>query len=386
MALGRRLLLSAGLALLAGPLVSQGAAAETRGFVVTWFSPAHYEDGRECPQGMTTGPDIPAFLARFDAAERARLLKGENRNELQRRIMDRGPNGENVCENPTSVPDPGMRTVEGKTGFGLNLDGTEDGSGGASGCAHEKFTSPSGERVDNQWYRLRGCIPVRRNDGFLPKYHNGMMRDGNNTILIELRGVDDPRNDGEVEVGIYAGKDPVVTGPAGQILADSSLTVTDEAAWRAETKGRIVDGVLSTDPVDINFQSDNATPPGDYLLKAGRLRLTLLPDGKAKGLMAGYQPLDHLWGVQAPVNRNRNEGAGVGRTFHSALETTLGGPTTCPGYYYALHRLADGFKDPKTGQCTAISAAFDVEAVPAFIIHPPSAANQKPVQAAEARK
>jgi hypothetical protein len=35
-----------------------------------------------------------------------------------------------------------------------------------------------------------------------------------------------------------------------------------------------------------------------------------------------------------------------------------------------MKKLADGYRDPKTGQCTALSTAYQIEAVPAFLIHP----------------
>jgi hypothetical protein len=35
----------------------------------------------------------------------------------------------------------------------------------------------------------------------------------------------------------------------------------------------------------------------------------------------------------------------------------------------ALTQNADGYPDPQTGKCTAISTALNVEAVPAFIVH-----------------
>jgi hypothetical protein len=38
--------------------------------------------------------------------------------------------------------------------------------------------------------------------------------------------------------------------------------------------------------------------------------------------------------------------------------------------YAALHEYADGFKDPKTGQCSGISTIYDLQATQAFVIHP----------------
>ena len=38
----------------------------------------------------------------------------------------------------------------------------------------------------------------------------------------------------------------------------------------------------------------------------------------------------------------------------------LAGDVNAPGLYYTLKRLADAYPDPKTGENTAISAAFEI--------------------------
>ena len=43
---------------------------------------------------------------------------------------------------------------------------------------------------------------------------------------------------------------------------------------------------------------------------------------------------------------------------------------SCPALYKAMHDLADGYKDPATGQCTAISTAINIKAVRTFVIPP----------------
>jgi hypothetical protein len=53
---------------------------------------------------------------------------------------------------------------------------------------------------------------------------------------------------------------------------------------------------------------------------------------------------------------------------------TLGGAGTalvagidCAAYLSTLQKLADGQRDPKTGQCRSISSAFQLSAVPAYV-------------------
>ena len=51
--------------------------------------------------------------------------------------------------------------------------------------------------------------------------------------------------------------------------------------------------------------------------------------------------------------------------------------------YVAAKQLADGYPDPETGNCTALSSSYTIEAIPAFVIKPSS---EKPKQSASPRK
>ena len=44
----------------------------------------------------------------------------------------------------------------------------------------------------------------------------------------------------------------------------------------------------------------------------------------------------------------------------------------CSSQYRTLKALADGDRDPKTGQCNRISTVLKVEAVPAFVFDQPA--------------
>jgi hypothetical protein len=139
-------------------------------------------------------------------------------------------------------------------------------------------------------------------------------------------------------------------------MAYASLTMTSDTKFRNTTHGKIVDGVLITQPADINLQYDFGGYPSYYHMKAAHLRLKLQPDGSAKGLLAGY--IDN---------------SDVDLTKHAKQESAEMIGYDCPTFSQAVRRFSDGFKDPKTGQCTAISAAFDITAIPAFVIHPEDA-------------
>jgi len=92
----------------------------------------------------------------------------------------------------------------------------------------------------------------------------------------------------------------------------------------------------------------------EYEMRQARFELTLQPDGGAKGLMGAYQDIYNVYSLFRTV------GAGV-----SAVASV-----DCRAEYKALQEMADAYPDPKTGKCTAVSLAYEVEAVPAFIVHP----------------
>jgi hypothetical protein len=92
----------------------------------------------------------------------------------------------------------------------------------------------------------------------------------------------------------------------------------------------------------------------NQLIKDMRLVMEIAPDGvKAKGLMGGYYGVEQLMFYIG----------GIG-PIHSS------GQADCPSIYHAAWELADGYPDPKTGRCSALSSAFTFEAVSAFIVHP----------------
>lgn len=351
----RPLMIGALIAAAAAPSVD---AAETLGFVVTrWFSAFHetrFMD--ECPEGLNPGnKDI--WLSHLTAAER-RTQPLVPATEM-RAANFRGRNGEDVCVVPTSVDDPPLKTAEGEFSFGMNLDGNSDGAATPKTCRHENFTSPAGEAgVDNQMFRLMGCVGAWRSDGHIENNaHSHRMSNGLGMILIEVEGVDDRRNDDNVRITFYRGTDPFTLDASGRPLAYASYDIDAENGvprYGDSVRGRIVDGVASTDAGDVhvpffgNYQYDR------LLLRDMRLNFELAPDGaSAKGLAAGY----------VNVTQFTNYVGGMLGAFPNTQQFS------CPAIYKAAHQLADGHPDA-SGNCTTLSAAYKVEAVAAFINHP----------------
>src|SRR5277367_6973431 len=95
-------------------------AGEAKGYAVTWFQPAMFTGDDDCPDGLNKSPDFKAiFAAEGKTAEQIKnLIDHPNSKEFLDAVENRGPHGEDVCRDPTSVPDPGHKTLKGKTAIG----------------------------------------------------------------------------------------------------------------------------------------------------------------------------------------------------------------------------------------------------------------------------
>ncbi|HTJ64334.1 MAG TPA: hypothetical protein VL899_11035 [Alphaproteobacteria bacterium] len=349
------------------------ALAETRGYAVTWFQPAMYTGDDDCPDGLNKSPDFAAiFKAEGKTAEQIKdLIDHPNSKEFGLAVINRGPHGENVCADPASVPDPQLKTGKGKIAWGFNLDGkTDDGGAPAPNtCAHAKYVSPDGTPgIDNQMYRALSCMVALRgkrgHDGFVMSYIMERMRaEGLRTYLVEIKGIDDPRNNKDVEVGIYLGSDPLVLDAKGEVRRDTTQRISKDPRWHNVVHGTMKDGVITTDVFNLNLLGDPIWVP-EFHFKQAKMQLTLQDDGTIKGTVGGYQDLMAMY-----YNTSKS---GI------LFETT--NAATCPGVYYALKKMADGAPDPKTGECTQISTAFTIEALPAFVIHQPGDTSGKTAQ------
>jgi hypothetical protein len=87
--------------------------------------------------------------------------------------------------------------------------------------------------IDNQLYRVIGCIGGMRAKGVIAENANSAIRtEAYNRTLLEVTGVDDLQNDASVDVTTYRGLDPVV--------ADGANNAVPWTSQRIDTKRRPV--------------------------------------------------------------------------------------------------------------------------------------------------
>lgn len=347
----------------ATPALPSPPANGELGFIVTHFAPAIYQGKEDCPEGLAATLR-ENYLQTLIPAERLRLLDKANEEELTSRWKGYafGPENTNICTHPDKFDRPPQRVVQGKVAQGLNLDG--DGGASPEGCAHDNFTGPAEEAgIDNQMWRAMGCVRTWRGvDGVGGDIVRGLTQflvSGEHTQVLLLTGVDSLANDPEVTV-IYANsEDRAIVDSRQNFIPGASYSVTEDAHHRNVLKGAIANGVLMTEPQHIRLRQtwgqgserDIRGARTEWDLRQGRLRLAFQPDGSLKGIVGGYQP---IWNVMASASVG-GEGAA----------TTAG--YDCAAMYAALRKMADGDRDPRTGQCTTISSGLEAVAIPAFV-------------------
>ena len=307
-------------------------------------------DGKaECPNGMNDGP-------------REQFDKLYPRDGTTRTLLETQLEREGEIWNPSldkeKLP---FYEAQGKTGIGLNLDGR---------VGPNDYTSPTGEKgIDNQMYRSVGCVASYRGpDGSYRHFTESYMQQFDfNRTLLELTGVDSLANDGDVTVSVYRGLDPLLLDSAGEHIAGGSQRA--DHRWGKEfikhIKGKIVDGVLTTEPTDVFLPETLARGVAKQFIHAWRVQLKLSPEG-AEGLMGGYVDVERLYNL-------------LGQNWATHFRSY--GQESLPSEYRLFRENADGYPDPKTGEMTAISTAWEVKFQQVFIMHPPtSVASTKPAR------
>jgi hypothetical protein len=340
---------------------THASASETRGYVVSWFGVSTYYGGEgDCPDGLN--PMSTEFYKRellrlgYSEPDATKLLKdfpgnpGRPDGEYIKIMGTRGDKKTNVYAHPESAADPGLKEVKGKFAYGFNLDGKVD--------SPISFTDPDTKEqgIKNQYYRSLGCIRSFRAPPpahpTLAQAQWDVLRDEMPAWLIEIAGITDPKNSGNVTVTISRGVDHVSRDATGAVRSDMSFKVDPDPRTHNVLHGSIKNGILTTEPSNIRIVADPFLIPEFKWTKA-QLKLELKPDGSLKGILGGYHDWYALYWSYAESGWVEEHSASV----------------DMPALYYSLKRNADADPDPATGENKSISTAYEVEAVPAFVIH-----------------
>jgi hypothetical protein len=345
--------------LISMPLIANGE--ETRGYVISMIHTATYVDEQTCPQG-TNGlpPDIllrRVMGAGYSEEEAFRILTSGNgglddegnRVGVARTLGSVGGNWNGLDFNPAnipgSLPDPNPHLAQGRFALGLDLDGLV----GPDSWEHPE-TGQQG--IDNQMWRVLGCWDVYNvNKPVLP-YNETIVWDtavdAMPAWLLSISG-EDISQDGEVTVTFDRALNIPLRDAYGSIMSGASFAVDTNPRSHNVFVGHIEDRVLTIEPGDFFMQGESQFY--SHLRFTGtQLRLEMDDDGSLRGHIGGYQPWRDYY-------------------HYLSVRGETDGMVDLPGAFYAMKRLADATPDPETGENTAISSAYFIEAVPAFHVN-----------------
>lgn len=292
---------------------------------------------------LPPGVDLKTPINEAQALEIGRLNgfpKGRGRPAFQNTTV-----AYSACSDPADFAElgEGFKIFEGKSAAGIDLDGK---------AGAEDFQGVDGKPgVDNQLWRAVGCVKAFRESSDAKLARKTFMS-ARAPTLIELKGVDSLQDDPDVIVNVYAAAEPLARDARGDALARASFAVEKNPRLRATVRGRIKGGVLETDPVDLvlNYKEQIIDAPRD--IRGARIRATFGADGSIQGSLFGYYTVASYYSSIEQMTQNGANLTGV----------------SCPGVYQAVNRLADGYRDAKTGRYTAISSAYNFVGVRAFVI------------------
>ncbi len=349
---------AAALVALAGMAASVNpASAATRSYVVSWFTQGMYSTENDCPGGINPPiekqwvKDLMDLGMTRDEAQAIVVRVGNGDRSAHDIIVNRGRiNGQpvNAYNNPQAVKDPMMVAVDSKYGVGFNLDGK--GAASPNG-----FEDPeTGEKgVNNQMARALGCIfnlrakPPLRSSDTEQWWH--LIQDYQPAWLISI-DADDFKNSSTAKITFDRALEHPSWDANSETRRNMTYRIDPDPRSHTEIKGSIKDGVFHAATEQTLFMVGDLLVMPALELHKTHVRIKIQEDGSLDGYLGGYQPWVQVY---FPI-------AAGGNAFEMNVAHDI------PGIYYLLKKNADAEPDPKTGENTAISATWRIEAVPSF--------------------
>ena len=342
---------------------SAALALESKSFVVGWFSHATNNTEGDCGPGGSnptvqeqylknladlgmSGEEIEALIKERDSNE-------EGPNRMAEIIRSRGRiDGKpvNPYMYPATVKDPEWKALVGNLAYGFDLDAK-----GADQPGSFTHVDTKQKGIDHKLYRAVGCYRAFRGslDG-RPTYWDwlwGQLKDSQPAWIVTITG-EDLSKDGEVTVTFDRALEFLQSNVDGTPRADVTYRIDPDPRSHNVMKGKIENGVVTAAMDGMFRMYSNPLGVPEFRFHNAKFDFKIRRDGTADGFLGGYQPWSDLYFAFASGGQ--------------AIEQCIVGDI--PGLYYLLKKNADAFPDEKTGVNSAISAAYYMEAVPAFAV------------------
>jgi hypothetical protein len=337
-------------------VVARPAAAETRGYVISWFATATYiRDFKEnCPEDRNKGRtelDIRRLIEIGYTREQATKIVGTGTVTLpaqyEQRIATNATetNGRHVSiyNYPDATKDPNIETVSGRYAYGFDLGGSNPAA---------KFEDPeTHQKVDNQLWRAVGCTEsfnkVPPGKPYPEELSWNLMIDSAPAWTMQISGADLSK-DGPVTVTLDRATQHLERDANGDVEADGTYIIEPHSSSHNLLHGQIKDGVLTITPANLYLQGELPFY-FEIALRNAHMRIEAGPQGRLVGYWGGY--LNWRNYMYMYTSRPPNGADSI-------------------GLFWAVKKMADSNPDPKTGENRDISGTFRMEALPAYLAQP----------------
>ncbi|MCB9663125.1 MAG: hypothetical protein H6732_03360 [Alphaproteobacteria bacterium] len=232
---------------------------------------------------------------------------------------------------------------------GFDLDGL--GAQDDADCDVDDLSGPDGTLgIDNQFATVFDALPAALRTT-LPGILDASLAGGGLTVLVEVVGVDSLDEDGPIGLVFRRGAGAPETTAEGTILPQQTFELDEDAFMGATTDAWIRDGVIEAGPFEFDLQIAFLDTVAKTRLHHARLRLERDDQGGFDGLIGAMVPLEQIMTI---VNR-------LGGCGDDALGSAL---------KVVMPLLVDARLDPD-GDCDAITGAFEVSGVKAYVFETP---------------
>ncbi len=229
---------------------------------------------------------------------------------------------------------------------GIDLDGRMSDRTDIDSCRKSDFVAPDGRPgIDNQFTYLFETVEDMAEEGTIEGIIQGSINGGRLLLMIEVDDVQDWTNDDSVSVRVFNGVGTPNLASDGFIVPDQTFDIDPDSPINVGS-GRIVDGVLETDPFEVELPMAFFNVFFDLRLVDARVRANIGPEGVTDGVMGGAVTIDQILEIAAMADEMQ--------------EVQYGG---------LLMGVLPGMADMVRvdGRCTALSANLYFESRRAFL-------------------
>lgn len=223
---------------------------------------------------------------------------------------------------------------------GFDLDVHDSGDGDSDGCGHADLVSPGGTPgVDNNFSAL---VPLFESTEAVAveSLVKQSIASGELLLTLSIDGMDDWMADDCVDFTLGRAEGVPLVAPDGTLLDHQTLAPSQTVA-AVSSAGASERGHLSAGGLAFNLPLDILNAELDFQVTRGQFQLQRRYDGALTGVMGGVIPIRQITEILERPDVNLD-------AFVGLVEST-----------------AD-VRD-EDGQCSMLSLAFELEAIPAYI-------------------